>query len=287
MSTKLHRVASIAFASFLGVHATGCVDISAGNAQFVDTVEKRFPVTGTPTVALATFDGGVEVSTWDRPEVLVVIEKRAIDRAAADQMQVKAEQAGDRINVSVTEHRDRGFHLDFGSFSARVIVTVPVKAAIEAETGDGSIRVRDVAGNLRVSTGDGSIRLERVNGAIEASSGDGSIEVEGAIQGLKVRSGDGRIRVFAEGRGPATDWTMSTGDGSVVLEVPEDFNANLDATTGDGRVDVRDVPFSGDTDERASRRQGIARGQIGSGGARITIRSGDGSITVRRAGAEL
>lgn len=257
----------------------GCVDISAGDAPVVDTVEKRFPVTGAPVLKIGTFDGSVDVSTWDRAEVLVVIEKRALDKAAADRMVVTAEQDGDRITIDVREAKDGGLHLNFGPHGARVTVTVPAKAQIEAATGDGRVSVRDVEGDLSVRTGDGAIRLEHVNGAIDARSGDGSIEVEGVIRGLNARSGDGRVHVRAAGTGPAADWTLRTGDGSVVLDVPDGFSAELDASTGDGRVDVRGLPYSGTSD---SRERGIARGRIGSGGVRITIRSGDGSITVRR-----
>ena len=73
---------------------------------------------------------------------------------------------------------------------------------------------------------------------------------------------------------------LSTGDGPVVLEVSDTFGAQLDATTGDGRVSVSGVSFSGDTEGRRHR---SAHGRIGNGGATISIHSGDGSITVRRA----
>ena len=273
-------VAPLALSVLVAASGIGCVDISAGESPYVDTVEKRFSVTGTPTLKLGTFDGSVEVETWNRPEVLVIIEKHAFDKEAADRMQVIAEQAGDVITVQVKEERDGHFHLNFGGHGAKLTITVPTKAQIEANTGDGRITVRDVEGDLQVHTGDGSIHLEHVTGAVDASSGDGSINVEGTIRQLKARSGDGRLRVRAEGSGPTADWTLSTGDGSVVLEVPDSFGAELDAATGDGRVHVSGLAFSGDT---GGRRRSRAHGRIGNGGANITIRSGDGSITVRRA----
>lgn len=272
-------VAPLALSILVAASGIGCVDISAGESAYVDTVEKRFAVTGTPTLNLGTFDGNVEIETWNRPEVLVIIEKHAFDKEAADRMQVTAEQAGDVITVKVKEERDGYMHMHFGRHGATLTITVPTKAQIDANTGDGRITVRNVEGDLRVHSGDGSIHLEHVTGAVDASSGDGSIDVEGTIRQLRARSGDGRLRVRAEGPGPTADWTLSTGDGSVVLEVPDNFGAELDATTGDGRVHVSGLAFSGDTE---GRRRSRAHGRIGNGGANITIRSGDGSITVRR-----
>jgi len=280
-SFSLSGAAALTLQAALGLSVAGCVDIAAGEAQFIDTVEKRFSVSGAPTLTVGTFDGSVEVSTWDRPEVLVTIERRAMSREDADRMLITAQQSGDDIQVQVKASHPGGFHINFGSFNARVVVNVPTKARIEASTGDGRVSVRDVEGDLVARTGDGSIRLEHVNGAIEASSGDGSITVDGQIRQLKARSGDGRVHVHAVGTAPTGDWSLSTGDGSVVLEVPDGFGAELDATTGDGHVDVRDVQFDRTSSGERSR---SVRGRIGNGGSKITIRSGDGSIVVRRAG---
>lgn len=260
--------------------AGACVDISAGEVRYIDTVEKRFTVTGTPTLKLGTFDGSVDVRTWDRPEVLVVIEKHAPDKAAADRMIVEATQDGDLVTLNVREAREGAIRLTMGSFSARLTVTVPAQARVEANTGDGRVSVRDLAGDLSVHTGDGSIRVEQVSGAVHAQSGDGSIEIDGTMTSLTARSGDGSVRVHASAP-PRGDWDVATGDGSVVLEVPDGFNADLDASTGDGRVRVDGVAFAEGPSERERR---TLRGKLGEGGPMVTIRSGDGSITVRRAG---
>jgi len=90
---------------------------------------------------------------------------------------------------------------------------------------------------------------------------------------LRARSGDGRVRVQASGSAPTGDWSLATGDGSVLLEVPAGFGAELDARTGDGRVEVRDVDFERESGEHS---RTSAKGRIGSGGPKVTIRSGDG-----------
>lgn len=273
-------VTTLALTGLIAAVSTGCVDIAAGEIGAVETVEKRFTVSGAPQVTLGTFDGRIEVTTWNRPEVVVVIEKHALDQEEADRMVVSTDQNGDAVKVEVRQ-KDGWSHMHFGPRGAFLRVTVPEKAQIDAQTGDGRITVDGVDGDLRAHTGDGSIHLTRVNGAVDAKSGDGSIEVDGTIRKLDVRSGDGRVRVRAQGASPAADWSMSTGDGSVVLEVPDGFGAELDASTGDGRVRVSDVAFTGDNDGRHRQR---AQGRIGQGGPRITIRSGDGSISVRRSG---
>lgn len=260
-----------------------CVQINAGETRYVDTVEKQFAVTAAPTVSLVTFDGSVEVDTWDQPEVKVVIERHAVDKAAAEKMQISATQDGNAIAVEVRRdqaQRTGGLNITIGSHTAHLKVTVPRRSTVEAKTGDGRVAVRGLDGDVTVRTGDGSIQLTGIAGAVDAASGDGSIQIEGAITRLNTRSGDGRVAVrAAAGSAPSTEWSISTGDGVVALELPDGFNANLDATTGDGRVMVN-VPFTsdGETDRRRS-----AQGRIGAGGPTIRIRSGDGGIVIRRA----
>ena len=278
------RSAAFALLPALVLSSAACsVNISAHDTRYVDTVEKQFPLNGPPQVHLDTFDGSVEVDTWDRNEVRVTIERHASDKAAAERLSIVTSQDGDRVSVVVKDQPGDGRpHVYFGSASARLIVAVPVHATMDVATGDGRVTVRDVVGAIGVKTGDGSVVLSGVNGEVNVSSGDGSLELDGVMPTLAARSGDGRVRVRTSSVAAIGDWNVSTGDGSVVVEVPEGFGAELAASTGDGRVAVHDLPFTGATD-RDERRS--ANGRLGNGGGRLSIRTGDGSITVRKASA--
>jgi len=52
--------------------------------------------------------------------------------------------------------------------------------------------------------------------------------------GVHARSGDGSVSIRAEpGSEADADWDITTGDGSVTLEVPDGFGAELDASAAD------------------------------------------------------
>jgi len=156
---------------------------------------------------------------------------------------------------------------------------------LELRSGDGAIRGRRLGGDLLVHTGDGSIRLEEVDGAVRMSTGDGNIAVTGTFSSLSARSGDGHVRITAEsGSESRGDWDITTGDGSVTLALPDGFNAQIDAHTGDGRVHLRDVSLS--TVAGQISRHSV-RGQLGAGGNLVRLRTGDGSITLRRSASEV
>lgn len=262
--------------------------------------EKRFTVSATEPVhlTLTTFDGTLTMRSWDKNEVLVEIERRAPDDSAAQALLVNQAQDGNRITIeapSPAERRTVNFN---NGYSVNFTVTLPRRVTLEARTGDGGINIDDLQGTLdldsgdgrivasrlegqvKAHTGDGSIRIDQAAGAIDADSGDGSIEITGRLDELAVRTGDGPVRIeAASGSTMKIAWRITTGDGRVALRLPADFNASIDASTGDGtvRVDGIDTPRSGDESARRT-----VVGQLGTGGPTLHIRSGDGSIDVTR-----
>jgi hypothetical protein len=65
----------------------------------------------------------------------------------------------------------------------------------------------------------------------------------------------------------------------VSLAVPDGFGAELDAHTGDGRINLEEITLSNVSG--ALGRQTV-KGRLGAGGRSVRVRTGDGSITLRR-----
>lgn len=282
--------------------ASGCVISVDSQAQIVRE-EKRFTITGVPDVRLTTHDGAIEIQSWDKPDVLVEIEKRGATREAVDALEIRTSQDGQRIELEVKRPRSESFSgVGFNrTASASLRVSLPrrsdvfarsgdgairidrVSGRIDVQTGDGSIRAIDVAGELQMHTGDGSVTVEHAEGRLDVETGDGGVDVAGRLGRVKLHTGDGSIVLRAE---PETamveDWEMTTGDGGVTVYLPDGFHADLDAHTGDGsiRTDLDLTTVASQDRERRS-----LRGRLGDGGRLLKIRTGDGSIRIRGTGA--
>jgi DUF4097 and DUF4098 domain-containing protein YvlB len=274
---------------------------------------KTFTVGGSPELVLDTFDGAIEVHSWDRSEIEVEVEKRAMEQTLLDEIKIDAQQSGDKVTVKVTgpSRHDRGgvtigVHV---SPTARLRVAVPRTLTLNAHSGDGSIRAEAVdgrivltttdgsvvgsrlGGDIQIRTGDGSIRLDQITGKVDLETTDGSIGLEAKPTVLKARTGDGSIRVRLEpDSAMAENWELATSDGTITLALPMDFNAELDAETSDGTVRVErsilpdDRAGEGEGDNRDDRRERrrTLRATLGDGGKTFRIRSGDGSIRIER-----
>lgn len=296
------------------VHAAGlgalAVSMAACNIQieghsFIEREEKRFTTGPAPEVRLATFDGSIQVRPWDRPEVLVEIEKRGSDKDALGGITVTGDQNGDRISVEARKPASEKQIVGFGlhhSATARLIASVPrgtrlsvttrdgaisverIDGPLELRTDDGSVRVAEAIGGMTVVTRDGSITIERAGGRIDARTGDGGIRVSGAPTALLLDTRDGSIVVRAEPETTmAEDWSLRTDDGSVIVELPEGFAAEIDAETRDGSVrsELSVTGAAPEGDRRDARR--VLRGRLGAGGKVLKLRANDGSIRLRAA----
>jgi hypothetical protein len=276
---------------------SGC-SVNLNAERLVRRENRHFAVSGRPEIVLKTFDGAIRVQSWDKPEVLVTIERQAGDEESLKSIEVKSDQQGNKITVEVVkpEHTSTiaiGMHI---GRSAALIVSVPREADVNARSGDGAVAVENVAGRLDVNTGDGAVTvsgstgdmvvhtgdgavsLQGVRGQVDLSTGDGGVKMDGVLQRVKARTGDGAIAIRAgEGSAASSDWDIETGDGAVTVELPAAFSAELDARSNDGRVSINGFDLSGATREREDQE---VRGRIGAGGSRLTIRTGDGGIRV-------
>jgi DUF4097 and DUF4098 domain-containing protein YvlB len=283
----------------LAVAGSAACSINLNAEQYVKKEHKTFAVTGKADVELKTFDGSIEVTSWDKPEVAVTIERRADTQADAEALKVTAEQNGNRIIVHAVKPERReemqvGFH---HGRSVRFVVSLPrttdlnatsgdgsisvtgITGRVNARSGDGSIATSDIKGDVAVDTGDGSVSVDNVTGNLKVNTGDGSVSIKGQPQALVAHTGDGSVRVdVASGGGsPTGDWELTTGDGGIHVTLPANFNAHLDAHTGDGGIDANDFGLRPNGEDRND-----LRGAIGTGGPTLRLRTGDGGITLSK-----
>ena len=257
-----------------------------------ETWDRSFAITGTPSLVVHTNDGSVHVETVEGKTVGVHIVTKGWS-IGSDGVAVDAQQSGNRIEITAKIPRWRYFSFGINR-GLRIEVTLPKRADLQIETGDGGVSISPHTGTIRVHTGDGSISAEGLEGDVSLASGDGSIvatgldgrltahtgdghvRLGGRFDELQVTTGDGGVNLDAEpGSKLAEDWLVRTGDGSVELRIPSDLKARLDAHTGDGGITL-DLPV--EVSGQISR--STITGNLNGGGRPFVIRTGDGPIRI-------
>ncbi len=134
-------------------------------------------------------------------------------------------------------------------------VRIPAGVEFHARNVNGDVTAEGLTGDVRVST---------VNGDVD-------VETTGAAQAQTV-NGD----VYAAFDRLTDDVEFETVNGSVVLDVSNDLDADLDAGWLNGSLDT-DLPIR----MQGRMERGSAQGTIGDGGPRLRVRTVNGSIEIR------
>jgi DUF4097 and DUF4098 domain-containing protein YvlB len=241
-----------------------------------DEWNKSFNLNGKPELRVQTGDANIRVEPWDKGTVEIHVTTQNW-KIGEDGLSIIDHQNGNSVSLDVPTARNE-IHFGWNYHSRRrvdIVVRMPREARLDLHTQDGNIVVRDMKGEFTLKSGDGHQQIEHVDGTLNAGSGDGSIELTGRFDRLNVTSGDGAVdaRVLP-GSKMATDWSMRAGDGSIHLQLPSDFSADLEALTSDGHIDFEmPVQMSGRIGKRV-------HGKLNGGGALLNLHTGDGSIRV-------
>jgi len=233
---------------------SGEIELTALTADQVDpsgnqtTLTKTFELDDHAKFELRNISGSIVVQAWDEPTAEVKVIKQGLDR-------------GGRVFFTSTN----------GSLSIR-----------SARNGGQDVRYEvklpKELGRVTLSSTNGSIKLSDVSGQIFIEGGNGSIELIDVTGVSKVQTSNGRIKAVLQeaSEGPME---FAAKNGSIDLTIKSDFDADLEASTMQGSINIDDkfgIPVE---KELVGQR---ARGQIGSGGQLLKINTVNGSIKLSK-----
>ena len=266
---KLNAMQRLSFAVFMPI-------IFGVLPAHADEWSKTYSLTGKPELRIETSDANIRVTTWDQNaiEAKVITSHYQIGEGG---IRVEEHQTGDTVEIDV-HYPHHNFNIEWGNHKVDIIIQMPREGRVNLRTGDGKIDIAGLKGEMDLHTGDGSENLESVDGKLHATTGDGHITAHGRFDELQLKTGDGHVEVRAAGGSSlAAGWRLETGDGNVSLEVPAELAADVDLHTNDGHIDL-DMPIT----TAGKIRQNEIHGKLNGGGSLLTIRTGDGSIHLRK-----
>ncbi|MFI5058905.1 MAG: TonB family protein [Candidatus Acidiferrales bacterium] len=166
---------------------------------------------------------------------------------------------------SVVSVRTGGGQIDFGE----------VRGSVRAQTGGGGIRVIYVSGPMEVESSAGSICLTRVAGSVRAATAGGTIT---AWINPDAPSANGAVNLAGASQ-------LSSGDGDIVVFLPRNLAANIEAVVESGGArGIEADPALGLTFSSPASRNGSplrAVGVLNGGGPLLKLRTTAGKIRLQ------
>jgi hypothetical protein len=215
---------------------------------------KTLPLRADGTFELTNVNGTVRIEGWDRNEVEVRAIKTTSERESTlDQVAIEIEALPDGVSVSTRYPQDEGVEV-----AVDYIVHVPRHAQLN--------RINNVNGTLRVMSSDAVGDLRTVNGNIEVYEGSGNVHAHTTNGNVYLE-----LRHPADSRGASAETT----NGSVLLAIPADLPADLEARCMNGNFSS-ELPMI----MRGADQPRVVHGRLGSGGVPIHLGTVNGAIRI-------
>ncbi len=196
------------------------------------------------------------------------------------------QQSSDRVEIGDHSHNDlfRDINIDYD-------ITLPAGSHLNLQTGSGDIEVQAAGDGIHADSGSGSVRIREAHGPFSLQSGSGDIELQSSGAGnTEAHTGSGSIRlqnidgtlnartgsgdIEASGRLTGNS-RLTTGSGSVRLDLGHS-GLNLNARTGSGSIRTNSpITTSGELD------RDHVSGPINGGGPTVDVTTGSGDIELR------
>jgi DUF4097 and DUF4098 domain-containing protein YvlB len=232
----------------------GAVSLATPCYAYRNDFDHTYPLQPGGTFELQNVNGAVEVQGWDRDEVQIHAVKSArTTRFDLERVSIDVNAKPEAISVATRYPQDEGVEV-----AVEYTVLLPHTARVE--------HIGTINGTLRIS-GVGTIRdLHTVNGNIEIYDGGGTIHA---------RTTNGNVRLELAHFRNTNEASAETTNGSVLLAVPIETQAEVDARSLNG--DFRsELPLA----LESSLHPREVRGRLGNGGGPIRLRTVNGSIRV-------
>jgi hypothetical protein len=233
-------------------------------ADVSKTEEMHFDINPGARVSLENVNGDIDITGDSEDGVHVVAHKKAGTQEYMDGMEIAVDATGDYLRIETRHPKGDGSWFSWAKDSSGSIsyeLSVPPDVSLdEVVTVNGDVTVRSVAGKVKVNTVNGSIDADGLSSLVNLETVNGSITAD-----FETLGGDQRVSVEAV-------------NGKIVLNLPADASARIDAETVNGSIDAED--FGLEPEKGFVGRD--LNGDIGGGDARISLDTVNGSIRVKK-----
>jgi beta-lactamase regulating signal transducer with metallopeptidase domain/DUF4097 and DUF4098 domain-containing protein YvlB len=261
-----------------GASGSSSLRTGGGNIHVSDSDLEGTVGTGGGTVLFSRVSGGLRASSGSGP--VVYSEGNAV--GIRGRVTTTSASTGDLSGLTIS--RD-GVSITNASSAGRLSVTKAGGSIIlddvpyggDVRTGGGSITIESASGSLRTTTGGGDVTIRNLSGDVDVTTGAGDVLIQ-------VINADGREHSVS----------VTSGKGTIVLELPAQLDARFELETAYTRNSERATTITSDfqlqrsetsdwDDTRGTPRKYVrATGTSGSGRGLIKITTVNGDIEIRR-----
>ena len=206
--------------------------LRVGNDEYRASVrdEESKTIPNQPLTITAEHNGGIQVTTWDKPEVSLKLCKQiAIDdenegrRLLAD---THLEIKGSKISIHAPEE-------DHHSLGTVLLVKAPRNADLNLSVHNGGVSLTNFTGTAEAHAENGGISFRRSTGKLTAEAQNGGISIKDCGGDVSAKVENGGLSLALADRWEGKGLEAHARNGGLVVSVPKTFNGGLEVVASE------------------------------------------------------
>jgi DUF4097 and DUF4098 domain-containing protein YvlB len=192
--------------------------------------EETKTIPNQPLTITAEHNGGIQVTTWDKPEVSLKLCKQiAVDdenegrRLLAD---TRLEVNGSKISIHTPEEN----HHSLGTL---LLVKAPRNADLNLNVHNGGVSLTNFTGTAEAHAENGGISFRRSTGKLTAQAQNGGISIKDCGGDVSAKVENGGLSIALADRWEGKGLEAHARNGGLVVSLPKTFNGGLEVVASE------------------------------------------------------
>jgi DUF4097 and DUF4098 domain-containing protein YvlB len=183
-----------------------------------------------PLTIAAEHNGGIHVTTWDKPEVSLKLCKQIAIDDESEGRRLLAETRLDVNGSNISVHAPEGDHHSLGTV---LLVKAPRDANLNLSVHNGGVSLSGFTGTAEAHARNGGISFRRSSGKLTAEAENGGISIKDCGGEVSARVENGGLSIALPEHWEGKGLEAHTRNGGLVVSVPKNFNGGLEVVASE------------------------------------------------------
>jgi DUF4097 and DUF4098 domain-containing protein YvlB len=183
-----------------------------------------------PLTITAEHNGGIHVTTWDKPEVSLKLCKQI---AVDDESEGRRLLAETRLDINGSKVSVRTPEENHHSLGTVLLVKAPKNANLDLSVRNGGVSLSGFTGTAEAHAQNGGISFRRSSGKLTAEAENGGISIKDCGGEVSARVENGGLSIALPERWEGKGLDARTRNGGLVVSVPRNFSGGLEVVASE------------------------------------------------------
>lgn len=192
--------------------------------------EESKTIPNQPLTITAEQNGGIQVTTWDKPEFGLKLCKQVATDDESEGRKVLAETHIEINGSNITVHAPEGNHHSLGTV---LLVKAPKNANLNLRVNNGGVSLNGFTGTAEAHAKNGGISFKESTGTLTAKAQNGGISIKDCGGDVNATVENGGLSITLPEHWEGKGLEAHARNGGLVVAVPKNFNGGLEVVASE------------------------------------------------------